>query len=245
MNMKKAELCFVGMAIGDQPEHDVTEGDLRELYETVIRAALRQARPTLEVKRSDEVANPGVITTDILTHLMRSEYAVFDVTYPNPNVFYELGIRHSCGLPTIIVRDADAETPAPFDVRQQRHIPYENTKRGIQNLADELEERFAWYDENPQKADNPVLKHAGLLGFQFPRFEEEVREEQSEDMAELFLTLLSNEKVRQSLLDQMPEEQRGMFEAFFGGGTDDNIRKVITLLVKLGVFDPQDLLDQA
>src|SRR5207245_1404957 len=92
------ESCFVVMAIGDQSYsgETVTAASLKDAYANVIKEALVQARPGLEVVRSDDVAVPGTITTDILTRLMHSTFVVVDITYPNPNVFYEVGIRHAC-----------------------------------------------------------------------------------------------------------------------------------------------------
>ncbi|HJZ54978.1 MAG TPA: hypothetical protein VKE74_08460, partial [Gemmataceae bacterium] len=65
------ETCFVIMAIGDQvySSETVTAASLKDAYSNVIKEALLQARPGLDVVRSDEVASPGTITTDILTRL--------------------------------------------------------------------------------------------------------------------------------------------------------------------------------
>lgn len=67
-----------------------------------------KARPNLEIVRADEVAFPGTMTTDIITRIMHSDYVIADVSYPNPNVFYELGLRHACRVGTIIIKDKAA-----------------------------------------------------------------------------------------------------------------------------------------
>src|SRR5947208_5652339 len=120
------ETCFVVMAIGDQSYNGetVTAASLQDTYNNVIKEALLQARPGLEVVRSDDVAVPGTITTDILTRLMHSTFVVVDITYPNPNVFYETGIRHACKPGTLLIRDAEAPVKAPFDVSHQRYTEY-------------------------------------------------------------------------------------------------------------------------
>ena len=33
------------------------------------------------------------------------KYVIVDITYPNPNVFYELGIRHAISPRTILIRE--------------------------------------------------------------------------------------------------------------------------------------------
>ena len=87
---------------------------------------------TLQALRAaaDEVAAQGTVTTDILTRLMYSDLVLVDVTYPNPNVFYELGIRHACRSGTIIVRSKAADGAAPFDIGHQRYISYEEVLGG-------------------------------------------------------------------------------------------------------------------
>src|SRR5690349_2221213 len=99
--------CFVIMPIGDQRTSSgvVSAIKLKERYDSLIREAILQADPTLEVRRADEEAIPGSISYDILTRLMHSDIVVADITYANPNVLYELGIRHACRNGTIIIRE--------------------------------------------------------------------------------------------------------------------------------------------
>ena len=90
--------CFVVMPIGDQDVGNikVAASELKAKYDDLIKEAIAKANPLLEVVRADEVSGPGMITSDIITRIMHSDLVVVDVTYPNPNVFYELGLRHAC-----------------------------------------------------------------------------------------------------------------------------------------------------
>lgn len=76
--------------------------ELDELYKNVIKVAIEAARPGIDVNISSESVVPGSINIEILEHLMYDSFVVVDVTYPNPNVFYELGIRNSCRTGTIL-----------------------------------------------------------------------------------------------------------------------------------------------
>ena len=120
--------CFVIMAIGDQSTDDgtVTSSELKRKYDDLIKEAIVKARPRLDVARADDIALPGTITTDIVTRIMHSDYVVADVTYPNPNVFYELGLRHACRTGTVIIKDREGPR-VPFDIAHLRYIEYENT----------------------------------------------------------------------------------------------------------------------
>ena len=52
-----------------------------------------------EVIRSDQISEPGDITSQIIQHLFDDEIVVADLTDHNPNVFYELAVRHMLGKP--------------------------------------------------------------------------------------------------------------------------------------------------
>ncbi len=223
------ETCFVIMAIGEQV-HDggtITVEELRQKYNDLIKEALLKARPNLEVVRADEVALPGTITTDIVTRLMHSTFVVADITYPNPNVFYELGLRHACRTGTFIIRDKQGPA-APFDVAHLRHIEYDNSATGLRTLSDKFKYWFGHYDKNPQRPDNQFLELAKLTGYQFLNYapsdtetiEEKAfmavlespelvdlfsRQQQGEpiDQAEMMKAMQSNPKVAKLFLSAM------------------------------------------
>ena len=83
------ETCFVIMPIGDQKGdgRDIKASDLRKRFDDLIKEAIVNARPGLDVIRADDVPGPGTITTDILNRLMYSTFVIADITYANPNVF--------------------------------------------------------------------------------------------------------------------------------------------------------------
>jgi hypothetical protein len=198
-----SETCFVVMAIGDQTYDgvEVTAASLRDGYTNVIREALIQARPDLDVIRSDEVSIPGTITTDILNRLMHSTFCVVDVTYPNPNVFYELGIRNACKPGTILIRDKEARVRPPFDVSHQRYIEFQKTPGGIKALAADFRNAFCWYDTNPGKADNQLLSLAELTGYSFPQYGNEAQAEAIDKASDLFSMVLASPQLVQVLSD--------------------------------------------
>jgi len=150
--------CFVMMPMGDQSYDNVqlTEDGLRKLYDDLIKEAINRARPDLDVVRSDDIARPGEITPDIYEHIYDADYVIADISYPNPNVFYELGLRHASKTGTILVRDQNTPPP-PFDLHGQRHIEYENTATGLKALAKKLRKTFDAIDEKPGRPDNPFL----------------------------------------------------------------------------------------
>src|SRR4029453_4935113 len=61
--------------------------------------------------------------------LLLCEFAVVDMTLANPNVFYELGVRHAARPATTVLIVAD-EVRLPFDVSMLRTLSYRLTGEG-------------------------------------------------------------------------------------------------------------------
>lgn len=159
--------CFVIMPIGTQTIGNtiLTEDKLKEKYDYIIKEAILKADSSLEVVRADEELNPGSISNDIFTKLMYSKYVIADITYPNPNVFYELGIRHAIRPGTILIREK-VDFSIPFDISHLRHIEYSQEPSGMSKLAVELKRRFDFYSQNPLKPDNQFLELCSFINYQ-------------------------------------------------------------------------------
>jgi hypothetical protein len=201
--MKKT--CFVVMAIGAQKgiDYDVSYNELNGIYQNVIKEAILKADSNLDVVRADEVSSQGTITTDILTRLMHSDYVIADITYPNANVFYELGIRHCCKVGTIIIKNSEVDTKTPFDVNSQRYISYQNSPSGIKNLAAELSKKFQWFTENPNQPDNHLLDHAKSSKYKFPQYSLEVDQKREEGIKLMVEGVFSSDIIIDMVLDAL------------------------------------------
>lgn len=158
--------CFVVMPIGTQTYNGVTvsENELRKRYDYIIKQAIQAADSTLEVIRADEELNPGSMSNDIFMKLMHSKYVIADITYPNPNVFYELGIRHAISPRTILIREQNAPS-IPFDISHLRYIEYSLEAGGMEDLKTKLISRFGFYQRNPNKPDNQFLELCAFTNY--------------------------------------------------------------------------------
>ncbi|TCT22974.1 hypothetical protein [Thiobaca trueperi] len=176
--MLKEKTCFVVMAIGDQEYNGkaITAQDLKSKYDDLIKEAILKASPEISVVRADDISLPGSISSDILTHLMHADYVIADVTYPNPNVYYELGLRHASRPGTIIIRDSSGPK-VPFDISHLRHFEYENTATGLKSLASNLKAYFDLSVKNPGRPDNQFLELAKLTKYEFPNYIDEPEED--------------------------------------------------------------------
>jgi len=116
-------LCFVDMPFGKKTDlASGTEIDFDQVYQTAIKPAIEDAG--LEPLRGDEERTGGIIHGAMFARLLLAEFVVADLTMANPNVFYELGIRHAAKPFTTVPIFANVRA-LPFDVALVRAIPYE------------------------------------------------------------------------------------------------------------------------
>ena len=231
--------CFVIMPIGDQEFNGMkaTADELKQRYNDLIKEAIQKADPLLEVVRADEVSEPGSITTDIITRIMQSHLVVADVTYPNPNVFYELGLRHACRVGTVIIRDKNGPKP-PFDIVTLRHIEYENTPTGLKALSEKLKGSFSHLEKDPEKPDNHFLDVAKLIGYSFPRYgKDEFTKEDAQ--IEMMTAVMQSPEVLDLLMRQSSGKQVDSSEILKAlAANPQTASTVIKALVKSGSISP-------
>lgn len=82
------------------------------------------------------MANSGLITKAIIEQIITADLVIADLTGINPNVFYELAIRHSYRKPAIQI--IKGKLDIPFDISNMRTILYETTLSGADAAKKEL-----------------------------------------------------------------------------------------------------------
>ena len=103
----------------DEPAMQV---DFDELYARLIRPALEQAG--FAAFRADEEAGASDIRTDMFFELVTADAVVADISIFNPNVFYELGVRHGVAMRGVFMIHA-GWSKRPFDVAPDRTFSYD------------------------------------------------------------------------------------------------------------------------
>lgn len=155
-------LVFVAMPFG--AKLDGSHGhtiDFDRIYEHGIKPAIE--RCGLECVRADEERSGGVIHLPMYERLLLAEIAIVDVTIPNPNVFYELGIRHAARPRSTIIIAAN-EGNLPFDIALIRAIPYKLMhgkleEKEARELQDALVTRLGDIaDESEAVSDSPLFQ---------------------------------------------------------------------------------------
>jgi hypothetical protein len=155
-----SQICFYITPIGDEGSEQRQHADL--FLGSIIEPALEEFG--LKVVRADQISAAGMITRQMIEHIIRSRLVIADLSYHNPKVFYELGLRHATGLPTVqIMRGFDR---LPFDVNQVRTIVIDTSsiyalipKLDVHRAAIASQVRRALQD--PEAVDNPVTPFYG------------------------------------------------------------------------------------
>jgi hypothetical protein len=149
---KKKPKCFVISPIGqpDSPE--------RRHADMVLNSIIKHALPEneLHIQRSDEFGKPEMISTQMMEAIWTWELAVAVLTFENPNVYYELGLRHMAGKP--VVHIAEVGTKLPFDNAGMATIWYRIDEwnshlSARKEIADHFKAAMA---KNYEGASNPV-----------------------------------------------------------------------------------------
>src|SRR5512132_2614367 len=127
-------LCFILMPFGSKPDPTGRPNiDFNRVYEEAIKPAVEHAG--MEPLRADEEKTGGIIHKPMFERLLLCEYAVADLTTANPNVFYELGVRHALRpWSTVLIFAVGGRLP--FDVAPQRALPYKISPGGAPDNAE-------------------------------------------------------------------------------------------------------------
>lgn len=113
--------AFVAMPFGTKPGADGQPIDFNRVYTEYIAPALAGAG--LEAFRADQEVRAGDIRTDMFQELLLADLVVADLSIDNPNVWYELGVRHALRARGVVLVSGGRVTTA-FDLYTDRKLRY-------------------------------------------------------------------------------------------------------------------------
>ena len=183
-------ICFVIAPIGDEGSPTRTRSD-RVLRHIVRPAALRfNYRPV----RADEIAEPGIITSQVIQRVVDSPLVIADLSEHNPNVFYELALRHAVRKPYVqIIQNGET---IPFDVATARTVFFGLDLDGAADAAEEVAKHIEALENDPTNLQSPVS-----ITMDLQRISQSTRPEQT-DLSDLFPVLADiNDTVRSLAAD--------------------------------------------
>ena len=146
----------------------------------------------VECRRSDEIA-VGSITKGIFEEIFFADFVIADLTFSNPNVYYELAVSHCIGRKTILITQ---EEKIPFDIGQEYVIKYSNTIDGSMILEKQLRRLFK-HLLNGGTIDNPAQMF-------LPKSQEEEKFDKLSDMSkEILIALAESRKVEMEIVSNL------------------------------------------
>jgi len=148
-NPKKT--CFVICPIGKENSKERQWSD--DVLECIISPVVEKLGYNTPI-RADRINESGIITRQIIELLIDSDLVIADLSWRNPNVFYELAIRHVTKKPCIhIIRVGEDN---PFDTSSNRAITFNLDIRSARKAMEELENHISSIKSGKVETDNPI-----------------------------------------------------------------------------------------
>ncbi|MCM3903946.1 MAG: hypothetical protein ND866_19775 [Pyrinomonadaceae bacterium] len=130
--------AFAAMPFGLKRDSQGNEIDFNRVYAELIKPAIEAAG--LDVFRADEEERAGEIRTDMFQELLIADLVVADLTLDNPNVWYELGVRHALRARGVVLICGGRVTTA-FDLYTDRKLRYSIKNGGPDPATIELDKK--------------------------------------------------------------------------------------------------------
>jgi len=145
------KICFVIAPIGESGSDSRKRSD--QVLEHIIRPAVESCG--YKAVRADEIAEPGMITNQIIRHVVEDPLVIADLTGQNANVFYELAIRHAVRKP--LVQIIDKVEAIPFDVRSMRTIGVDHRDLdSVEKAKSEIKKQIQFFEESSSSLETPI-----------------------------------------------------------------------------------------
>jgi hypothetical protein len=122
LRQTKTHECFVVMPFGQKRLPHGRTYDFDKVYRVIVDRAVTQAG--MRPRRADEIVGSRLIHYDMFRALRDRHVVLADLSLENPNVFYELGIRHVMSASGTVLMCRKGTT-LPFDVGLSRVIFYD------------------------------------------------------------------------------------------------------------------------
>jgi hypothetical protein len=142
--------CFVISPIGDETSATRRFSDLTFNY--IIRPVVKKYGYNLN--RADMMGKPGTIMSHIAKQVLDSNLVIADLTNWNPNVFYELAIRHITGKPCVQMIKRGQKPP--FDIQGIDTVFFDIDLENAEDAKNQLEKQIKLIEKGEFNITNPI-----------------------------------------------------------------------------------------
>lgn len=152
--------CFVVSEFGAD---DASRIERKQALKHLVKKVLEPMG--YEVKRADDIDDLGQITHQIIERLLDDDLVVADLTGLNPNVFYELAVRHAIRKPVVTLM-THGQT-IPFDLKDVRTVFYDlRDPDKLEYAQNELEQKVLAIEASDEEVRNPITAARNVRLFQ-------------------------------------------------------------------------------
>lgn len=162
--VEKKPICFVMMPISDAQGYE--PGHFSRVYEYLFKPAIERAG--YHPERADDTVKTDYIVVGIVKKIIDAEMVLCDMSGRNPNVLYELGLRHAYQKKVVLAKDR--ATDKIFDVQGLRYTEYDGSLRVDTVQKDVLRLTEALKSTEKSKSDdvNSIVQLAGISAASLP-----------------------------------------------------------------------------
>lgn len=202
---EKQKSCFIITPIGNDTD------PIRRHVDGVIDAAIIPILKEFEYEARipHRLSMPGSINKQIVQEIHDSDLVIANLTDKNPNVMYELALRHCLGTPAIMI--AEKGTELPFDINNQRTIFYVNDAKGVMVLQEDLRKSIKGITDS-EDYKSPIVSVLGEIKMEKKILETETAKGTDSDALGLILKRLDRieNDVRTTLKNDKFNDVRNM-----------------------------------
>ena len=148
---KSKKVCFVIAPIGE------SESETRKRSDQILKHVISPAASKCgyDAIRADQISEPGMITSQVIQHIVDDPLVIADLTDRNPNVFYELAIRHAIRKPLVqLIMKGER---IPFDVAGTRtiHVDHQDLD-SVEDAKDEIVAQIESLEADSNTQETPI-----------------------------------------------------------------------------------------
>lgn len=158
--MPKKGRCFVISPIGEDGSSIRNHADF--FFEKIVLEVLSRASINMEASRADKFHFAEMITERIFSEILHSDLVIADITYHNPNVFYELAVSHFLRKKVVVCKTPT--TKIPFDTNNFRILNIDIDGRDYSRIIacqNELESFILATLQSKKLPRNPITSALG------------------------------------------------------------------------------------
>jgi hypothetical protein len=149
--MADRPICFVIAPIGKEGS------EIRARSDRILKHIISPVADECgyDAIRADKISEAGMITTQVINHILNDAMVVADLTGHNANVFYELAVRHAIRKPYVqMIQKGES---IPFDVAGMRTIDVDHTDLdSVAGAKEELKRQMLSTALDGAKLESPI-----------------------------------------------------------------------------------------